>query len=151
MRHFSPKNIVQLFIKFTHSFVVIELLTFCKNAKNYFIAQESSRYSVRKQDWFFLIFVYIKAFRKKKGFVYEWKLHRKRMPAFIYKKQKKLRNVFIYKKPETFQNLDNFRYIFIYKKQYTWRYGIFMKILKLAFIYKKYDTFRYVRFLYTKS
>ena len=58
----------RLFIKFAHSFVAIELLNFCKNAKNYFIAQESSRYSVRKQDWFFLLFVHIKTFRKKIGF-----------------------------------------------------------------------------------
>ena len=39
------KNIVQLFIKITHSYVAIELLTYCKNAKkNYFIAQERSHY-----------------------------------------------------------------------------------------------------------
>ena len=44
------KNIQQLFIKFTHSFVAIELLNICKNEKIYFIAQERSRYSVRKQD-----------------------------------------------------------------------------------------------------
>ena len=42
------QNILQLLIKFTHSFVAIELLTFCKNAKmqkTYFIARESSHYS----------------------------------------------------------------------------------------------------------
>ena len=50
VRHFFSKNIAQVFIKFTHSFVAIELLTFCQNEKIYFIAQESSRYSVRKQD-----------------------------------------------------------------------------------------------------
>ena len=44
------KNIRQLFIKFTHIFVAIELLNICKNENIYFIAQESSRYSVRKQD-----------------------------------------------------------------------------------------------------
>ena len=32
------KYSLQLFINFTPSFVAIELLTFCKNAKNYFIA-----------------------------------------------------------------------------------------------------------------
>ena len=31
-----PKNIVQVFIKSTHSFVAVELLTFCKNAKKLF-------------------------------------------------------------------------------------------------------------------
>ena len=42
--------------------------------------------------------------------------HRKTTRTFIYihKKQKKLRNVFIYKNPETFQKLDNFRYVYIY-------------------------------------
>ena len=35
--------------------------------KNYFIAQESSRYSVRKKDFFFAFCVY-EHFRKKKGF-----------------------------------------------------------------------------------
>ena len=45
MRYFY-KNIAQLFINFTHSFVAIELLTFWKNAKNYFIARESSHYFV---------------------------------------------------------------------------------------------------------
>ena len=30
------KNIAQVFIKFTHSFVAIELFTFCKNAKKLF-------------------------------------------------------------------------------------------------------------------
>ena len=33
MRYFFFKNILQLYINFTHSFVAIELLTFCKNAK----------------------------------------------------------------------------------------------------------------------
>ena len=36
MYHCFSKNIVQVFIKFTHSFVAIELLTFCKNAKKLF-------------------------------------------------------------------------------------------------------------------
>ena len=33
VRYSFFKNIAQLFIKFTHSFVAIELLTLCKNAK----------------------------------------------------------------------------------------------------------------------
>ena len=36
--------------------------------KNYFIAQESSWYSVRKQDSFFFLSLYIKTARKKNGF-----------------------------------------------------------------------------------
>ena len=86
----------------------------------------------------FLLFVYIKRFAKKLAFVYEWKLVRQpeskdNAHVYIHKKQKKLRNVFIY------------------KKSYTWRYGIFMKFLKLAFIFKNHDTLCYVTFLFTKS
>ena len=35
------KNIVQVFINFTHSFVAIELLTFCKNAKKYLLIKRA--------------------------------------------------------------------------------------------------------------
>ena len=120
MHHFLFKNIVQVFIKFTHSFVAIELLTFCKNAKNYFIAQESSRYSVRKQDWFFLLFKY-KIVSQKNGFLYMNEKyndchHRKTTRTFIYKKPKKLPNVFIYKKPDTFQKARQFPLRFYIQK-----------------------------------
>ena len=48
---------------------------------------------------------------------------------------------FLYTKSHTlFIKLDNSGYVFIYKKPYTWRYGIFMKFLMLASIYKKHDT-----------
>ena len=124
--------------------------------KNYFIAQESSRYSVRKQDWFFWLFVNIKTFRKKIGLYmndnYHDCHHRKTRRMFIYTKSKKNCQTFLYTKSHTlFKKLDNFRYVFIYKKQYTLRYSIFMKFLKLAFICKKHDTLRYVTFLYAKS
>ena len=36
VRHSFFKNNLQLFIKFTHSFLAIELLTFCKNVKKLF-------------------------------------------------------------------------------------------------------------------
>ena len=36
VHHFFLKNIAQVFIKFTHSLVAIESLTFCKNAKKLF-------------------------------------------------------------------------------------------------------------------
>ena len=36
VHHFFLKNIAQVFIKYTHSFVSIELLTFFKNAKKLF-------------------------------------------------------------------------------------------------------------------
>ena len=58
-------------MKFTHSFVAIELLPFSKMQKNYFIAQESSWYSVHKQDWFFALCVYKKVSQKKLLFGYE--------------------------------------------------------------------------------
>ena len=61
---FFFKNIAQLFIKFTHSSVAIELLTFCKNAQK-IIPQESSRYSVCKQDWFFCFLCIYKCFAKR--------------------------------------------------------------------------------------
>ena len=35
------KNILQLFINFTHSFVAIELLTFCKNAKTILLLERA--------------------------------------------------------------------------------------------------------------
>ena len=41
-----------------HSFVAIELLTFCKNAKKLFYCSRELQYPVRNQDWFFLLFVY---------------------------------------------------------------------------------------------
>ena len=70
---------------------------------------------------------------------------------YLYKKQKKLRNVFIYKKPDTFQKARQFPLRFYTQKAIHWRYGIFMKFLKLAFIFKKHDTLRYVTFIYSKS
>ena len=76
--------------------------------------------------------------------------HRKTTRTYIYKKQKKCQT-FLYTKSQTlFKKLDNFRYVFQYKKQYTWRYGIFMKFLKFVFIYKKHDTLRYVTCINTK-
>ena len=39
----------------------------------------------------------------------------------------------------------------MYKKLDTFRYAIFMKMLKLEFVYKKRDTLRYVKVLHTKS
>ena len=90
--------------------------------KNYFIAQESSRYSVRKQDFFFLLFVYKNVLQK------DWFLYmnendndchkQKTTRTFIYTKSKKLKT-FLYTKSQTlFKKLDNLRYVFIYKKIY---------------------------------
>ena len=37
VRHFFSKNIAQLFIKFTHSFVAIELINFLQKCKKTFL------------------------------------------------------------------------------------------------------------------
>ena len=89
--------------------------------KNYFIARESSRYSVRKQDWFFLLLVYIKTFRKQIGFCIRMKIMMtaiiERQRERLYRqKAKKLPNVFIYKKPDTFQKARQFQLRFFYTK-----------------------------------
>ena len=100
------KNIAQLFIKITHSFVAIELLTFRKNAKNYFIAQESSWYFVRKQDWFFSFCVY-KSVSQKNWFLfmsetyYEFH-HWKTTRTFIYTESKRIAKRFHIQKSKHF-------------------------------------------------
>ena len=72
--------------------------------------------------------------------------HRKTRRTFLYSQNAKNFETFLYPKSQTLcKKLDNFRYVFIYKK------AIHFKSLKLAFIYKKRDTLRYVTFLYTKS
>ena len=92
--------------------------------KNYFIAQESSRYSVRKQDWFFLLFVYIKV-SQKNWFLYMNENYNdchqlKTTRTFLYTQKSKICETFLYTKSQTFfKNLDNFRYVFTYKMPYT--------------------------------
>ena len=127
--------------------------------KNYFIAQESSWYSVRKQDWTFLLFVYIKTFRKIIGFCIWMKITMtaiiERQRARLYtQKAKKLRNVFIYKNPDTFQKARQFPFRFYIQKathltlrdfheifevgiciQKAWHFA-----LRDVFIYKNLDT-----------
>ena len=88
------RNIRQLFIKFTYSFVAIELLNICKNEKFYFFAQESSRYSVRKQDWFFFAFCVYKNVSQKNWFLYMNDNyndchHRKTKRMFLYTQNRK--------------------------------------------------------------
>ena len=119
--------------------------------KNYFIAQESSRYSARKQDWFFLLFVYIKTFRKKIGFCIWLKITMtaiiERQRACLYtQKAKNMRNVFIYKKPDTFQKARQFPLRFYIQKVIHLTLRDFHEIfewhfaLRDVFIYKKLDT-----------
>ena len=70
---------------------------------------------------------------------------------YIHNKQKKLRNGFLYKKPDTFQKLDNFRYVFIYKKPYTLGYEIFHEIFEVVIYIQKAWHFALRDVLYTKS
>ena len=101
------------------------------------------------------IYLY-KQILKKSFFVYKWRLQwlpsvGKHVHVYIYTKIKNNCETFLYPKSQTHcKNPDNFCSVFIYNKQDTFRYAIFMKILKLAFLYKKHDTLRYVTFLYTK-
>ena len=103
--------------------------------KNYFIAQESSRYSVRKQDWFFLLF----DVSQKIGFLYEWKLQwlpssKDNAHVFTYKKSKKIAKRFK-KKARQFPlrfciqkaihfPLEDFSWIF-------WSWHLYRKSIKL--------------------
>ena len=70
---------------------------------------------------------------------------------FIHTESKNSCETFLHTKSFIiFKNLDNFCYVFIYKKN-TLDVTVFFKIfLKLVFLYKKHDTLRYVKFLYTK-
>ena len=72
--------------------------------------------------------------------------HRKKKRTCVYTKSKKIAKRLYTESQTLFEKLDNSRYVFIYKNPYTWRYGIFMKFLKLAFIHKNHDTLRYMKF-----
>ena len=101
VRHYFFKNIVQLFIKFTHSFVAIELLTFCKKYKKTILLLKRALGIPYVNRIDFLIFVYINV-SQKNWFLYmnendddchHWKTTR----TFIYTKAKN-RETFIYTK-----------------------------------------------------
>ena len=114
------ENIVQVFIKFTHSFVAIELLTFCKNSKKNILLLKRALDIPYVNRINFCPFVYINV-SQKKGFNinedYDDCHSRKTTRTFIYTKSKKNCETFLYTKSETlFKKLDNFRYC----------YGIFM-------------------------
>ena len=68
-----------------------------------------------------------------------------------YTKRKKIAKHFYIQKAKHFSKNYSIPVMFLSKKPYTWRYGIFMKFLKLAFIYKKHDTLRYVTFSIQKA
>ena len=77
--------------------------------------------------------------------------HRKTTRTFKYTKRGGNCQTLLYAKSTTLvKKLDNFGYVFEYKKPYTWRYWIFMKFLKISFEYKKHDTLHYVTFIYKK-
>ena len=143
-------------MKFAHSFVAIELLTFCKNVKTILLLKRALGIPYVNRIDFFIFFVYIKTFRKKIGFCILMKIimtaiiERQRARFYIHKKQK-LRNVFIYKKPDTFQKSRQFPLRFYIQKSIHFNLRDFSwNFLKLAFIFKKHDTLRHVTFLYTK-
>ena len=123
----------------------------------------------------FLIFVYIKTFRKRIGFcIYEWKLQwlpsaKNKTHVFYTQKAKQLWIVLIYKKPDTFQKTRQFPLRFYIQKarhfmlrDFSWNFQschLYTKSMTLcvmwSFIYKKHDTLQksvqiIIRFLYTK-
>ena len=121
VRHFVFENIVQLFIKFTHSFVAIELLNFCNNAKKTILLLKRALGIPYVNRIDFFAFCVYKCFAKILLFYmnenYDDCHHRKTRRTFIYRKsKKKLPNVFIYKKPDTFLKARQFPLRFLYTK-----------------------------------
>ena len=110
---------------------------FAKNAKTILLLKRALGIPYVNRIDFFAFCVY-KTFHKKIGFCIWMKIS---MTAIVERQRARLYT----------QKAKKLRNVFIYKKSYTWRYGIFMKFLKLAFIFKKHDTLRYVTFLYTKK
>ena len=137
MHHFFFKNIVQVFIKFTHSSVAIELLTFCNNAKKTILLLKSALGIpyINKID--FLAFCVYKNVSQKNWFLYmneNYNLPSSKDNAHVYiHKNQNNCETFLYTKSKTiFKKLDNSRYVFIYKKPYTLRYGIFHEIFEVG-------------------
>ena len=144
------KNL-HLYINFTHSFVAIELLTFCKNTKKTILLLKRALGIPYVNRIDFFLFCLYKNVSQKNWFLYMDENyddchHQKTTRTCTNTKSKKIENVFIYKKPDTFQKARQFPLRFYIQKPYTWRYGIFMKFLKLALIYKNHDILRYVTF-----
>ena len=90
--------------------------------KNYFIAQESSRYSVRKQDLFFAFCVY-KSVSQKIGFCMDENdddcHHQKTTRTFIYTKSKKIAKRFYIQKARHFSKSKTISVTFLYTKSDT--------------------------------
>ena len=144
------KNMSQLFIKFTHSFVAIELLNFCKNAKKYFIAQESSQYSVRKQDWFFSFLT----FRQKIGFCKWMKItmtaviEKQSSQFYIQKKAQQIAKRFYTQKATHFSKSSTISVKFLYTESYIfhvtgsswkfWSWHLYTKSMTLCFKWRFY-------------
>ena len=136
-----------------------------KMQKNIFIASVSSQYlgfflnpSVNR---LFLLFVYLRTFRKNKCYIYIYEKYnnchnRKRMCTYlyIYKKQKKLPNVFIHKLIYTSQKSGHFPLCFYVQnnihftlRNFSWNFWschLYTKILTLCvtwrFIYRNTST-----------
>ena len=102
------------------------------------------------------------SFRYKKPYTLRYGIFMKFLKlAFLYKKHDTLRYVtFLYTKSQTLhKKLDNYRCVFLYKKQYTLRCRVFHEIFEVCiyiqkafhfglrdvFIYKKLDTWQKLR------
>ena len=124
VHHFFSKNIAQVFIKLTQSFVAIELLTFCKHAKqSILLLKRALGISYVNRIDFFLLFVYKNVSKNCFFYInenYDNCHHRKTTRTFIYTRRRKNSQAFLYTKSQThFKKLGNFRYVFQYKEQYT--------------------------------
>ena len=63
---------------------------------------------------------------------------RKATRTFLYTQKAKNCETFLYPKSQTlFKKRDNFRYVFIYQKLYTLRYGIFHEIFEVGIYIQK--------------
>ena len=126
--------------------------------KNYFIAQKSSQYSVRKQDYFIFLLLY-KNVSQKNWFLYmnenyDECHHKKKCVRLYTIKAKKLLNVLYKKKAYIFQKARQFPLCFYIQKAIHLTLRDFHEILEVGiyiqkalhfalrdvFIYKKVDT-----------
>ena len=85
------------------------------------------------------IYIY---FAKKLEVVYEWKLQwlttaKNYMYGYIYTKRENNCARFLYKSQTLFKKQDNFRYVFIYKKQDTLRDAIFHENFEVSIYVQK--------------
>ena len=151
MHHFLFENIVQLFIKFTHSFVAIGLLNFCKNTKKTILLLKRARGIPYVNRIGFLAFCVYKNVSQKKMYMnenYNDCHHQKTTCTFLYTQKLKIAKRFYIQKPYLFQKARQFPLCFyIQKRIYFTLRDFFNEFLKLVFLYKKHDNFaKYLAF-----